>query len=688
VLTREDLPDWLLSFGYWARRSFFLRRREYPLIPQEHGWFRLDDGGTGFPHKRVAVTPHLGSEWTLLEFEGHFALPLSELVWRVWLERPPDDGSLEFELPFGLVGLSVKVSPPPDPSFGNQLEIREIGLLADAPATMKNALGPGTRLALSRARETTGPLARRARVFLPALRDAKDVFQYARWFRAFQIPSTAGAERLRSRALSSGLRFSIVLSADDERSTSDLEQQLPGQVQVCRSLSQATGDVVVPLEAGVELAGHALATVARVLAEDQEAAIVYADDDRVDSAGQHSHPSFKPVWSPELIRARNVLRGLVAIRRALIPAGFEGTLNPANRYALILACSEDLPAHRIRRIPVVLASLRAPPAPDLSAEQWVVAEHLKRLGIKAQVEQGLAPGLRRIRYVVPNPPPRVSIIVPTRNAHSLLETCVRSVRRLTAYPHYEIILVDNGSDDPRALASFEALANAGLVRLLRDPRPFNYAAINNDAIRQVSSELVCMLNNDIEVTDADWLEEMVTLAVQPGVGAVGAKLLYPNGTVQHGGVLLGFYGAADHAYVGVPSDAPGYDQQLLTRREVSAVTAACLVVRRALYEEVGGLDAIHFPVGFNDVDLCLKLRGRGLRNVWTPHARLIHHESATRGRDLTTAQRARAEGEIAALRALWRTELLEDPFHSPNLALKSRIPRLAWPPRGRRPWSA
>ena len=278
-------------------------------------------------------------------------------------------------------------------------------------------------------------------------------------------------------------------------------------------------------------------------------------------------------------------------------------------------------------------------------------------------------------------------MVPTRNAHALVETCVRSVRRLTAYSPYEIHLVDNGSDVPDAVAAFEALARAGDVVLHRDPRPFNFSALNNAAVRGTDAELVCLLNNDVEALHPEWLEEMVSVALQPGVGAVGAKLFYPDGRIQHGGVLVGLYGAADHAYAGAPGSAAGYAQQLLVRREVSAVTAACLVMRRALYLEVGGLDEEAFPVSFNDVDLCLKLRECGYRNVWTPHARLMHHESASRGKSLRPEQKARADRELAALRSRWPQALRDDPYHSPNLTLDSKVPRLAWPPRERRPWS-
>ena len=281
----------------------------------------------------------------------------------------------------------------------------------------------------------------------------------------------------------------------------------------------------------------------------------------------------------------------------------------------------------------------------------------------------------------------MAIIVPTRNARDLVETCIASIRDHTRYGSYEIHLVDNGSDDPGSLELFARLARSGRVQLRRDDRPFNFPALNNAAVRRTDAEVVCLLNNDVEALHPDWLEEMVSVASQPGVGAVGAKLLYPDGRIQHGGVLVGLHGTADHAYAGAPGDAPGYAQQLLVRREVSAVTAACLVVRRAVYLEVGGLDEETFPVSFNDVDFCLKLRERGYRNVWTPHARLVHHESASRGKALRPEQKARADRELAALRSRWAEALRDDPSLSPNLSLSSKVPRLAWPPRERRPWS-
>jgi len=608
----------------------------------------------------------------------------SSTPWSIWLEPQRGSGSLELELPHGLRDLAAQLRPEPEGVHELALELEEIGALRSA----RTLLEEGRAAVLGELRSAVGGgrsvWTRRGGLGWP-LREGIDRASYSRWLRTFEVPSAAGLERLRASAVTSGLRVSLVTPTRDDEA--ELAAQLPGQVEIVRSLPQATGDIVVPLGAGVRLASHALATLVSVFYREPEVSLLYTDDDRVD-AGRRTQPDFKPVLGPELLRSRNALRGLLALRRAGAPVVTGLILGDASLYAWALECTTQLPPGRIRRLPVVLATLDAGAAVDEDVERAALARHLEAVGTPADVGPGLAPGLHHVRYRLPSPAPRVAIVVPTRNARTLVETCVSSVRRLTRYPGYEIHLVDNGSDEPEALAAFDVLSRAGEVVLHRDPRPFNFSALNNAAVDRTDADLVCLLNNDIEALHPEWLEEMVSVALQPGVGAVGAKLLYPDGRIQHGGVLVGLYGLADHAYAGAPGDSPGIAQQLLVRREVSAVTAACLVVRRAKYLEVGGLDEENFPVSFNDVDFCLKLRERGHRNVWTPHARLVHHESASRGRALAPEQRGRAEREIAALRARWASALLDDPSHSPNLSLTSKVPRLAWPPRERRPWIA
>jgi GT2 family glycosyltransferase len=680
---RELLPDWLLSPAYAFRRAFLPRHGVFRLTREQEGRFRLSPDASRLPHGRVLFRPSAWPAWDALELDGSVWVSGSSVRWSRWLDPPGTGNSMEVELPYGLRDLTARLLPDPRGVHELVLELHELGTVWATRAALADGPGPVLR-ELVHAADGEGP----ARSWLGAVpwrtvRAGIDAAGYTRWLRTFETPSARALDRLRARASSSGLRVSIVTAPRPDGP--ELASQLPGNVELVGSFEKARGEILVPLGAGVRLAPHALPTLLSVFHERPEVMLIHADHDR--SVAGRRVPEFKPVFGPELVRSRNVLRGVVAVRRSKMLARGDPTLDDASFYAWGLACTAGLSPEHILRLPVVLATLEASQEMDEAGERRALAQHLHRTGVQAEVAPGLAPGLHHVRYRLPEPAPLVTLVVPTRNARALVETCVRSVRRLTRYASYEIHLVDNGSDAPDALAAFDSLALAGDVVLHRDPRPFNFSALNNAAVRRTEADVVCLLNNDVEALHAEWLEEMVSVALQPGVGAVGAKLFYPDGRIQHGGVLIGLHGAADHAYAGAPGDAPGHAQQLLVRREVSAVTAACLVVRRALYLEVGGLDEEAFPVAFNDVDFCLKLRERGYRNVWTPHARLVHHESASRGKRLLPAQKARADRELAALRTRWAAALLDDPYHSPNLSLSSNVPRLAWPPRERRPWS-
>jgi len=683
VDVRELLPDWLLSPAYAFRRAFLPRHGSFRLTRDGEGPFRLSPATGRLPHGRVLLRPSAWPTWDALELEGSVWVSGSSVRWSRWLDPPATGESMELELPYGLRDLAARLLPDPLGIRGLALELDELGAVWATRAALADGRGAVLRELLHAADGQRLAPSRLAAVAW-TVREGIDAAGYARWLRTFETPSAPALERLRARALSSGLRVSIVTARRTDGP--ELASQLPGKVELVGSFADARGDILVPLGTGVRLAPHALPTLLCVFQERPAVTLLHADHDRAE-AGSRGHPELKPVLGPELFRSRNVLRGLVAVRRSGMPEPSDPRLDDAGLYAWGLACTAGLLPESIVRVPVVLATLEARLEIDEDGERTALAQHLGRTGVQAEVAPGLAPGLHHVRYRLPAPAPRVTLVVPTRNARALVETCVRSVRRLTRYPSYEIHLVDNGSDAPDALAAFDALAQAGDVVLHRDPRPFNFSALNNAAVGRTEADVVCLINNDVEALHPEWLEEMVSVALQPGVGAVGAKLFYPDGRVQHGGVLVGLHGAADHAYAGAPGNSPGYAQQLLVRREVSAVTAACLVVRRALYLEVGGLDEEAFPVSFNDVDFCLKLRERGYRNVWTPHARLMHHESASRGKALRLEQKARADRELAALRTRWADALLDDPYHSPNLSLSSNVPRLAWPPRERRPWS-
>jgi GT2 family glycosyltransferase len=285
-----------------------------------------------------------------------------------------------------------------------------------------------------------------------------------------------------------------------------------------------------------------------------------------------------------------------------------------------------------------------------------------------------------VRWPLPDPAPLVSIIVPTRDAAPVLARCIGSLFARTTYRNYELLVVDNGSREPDAVALLSRLAAGGQARVLRYDRPFNFSAINNFAVEQARGEVLVLLNNDTEIVGGEWLSELVSHAIRPGIGAVGARLLYPDGRVQHAGVVTGIRGVAGHAFKGLPREAPGYFSLPHLLREVSAVTGACMAVRKVAYEQVGGLDDRELQVAFNDIDFCLKLRRAGYRNLYTPWAELYHYESYSRGSDMEGARLQRFKSEIDVMRRRW-PELDNDPAYNPNLSLESENYEFAAPPR-------
>ena len=381
-----------------------------------------------------------------------------------------------------------------------------------------------------------------------------------------------------------------------------------------------------------------------------------------------------------------VLRTSIVREVGAFRPAFEG----AQDYDLVLRCVERLRGDQIFHIPRILYHWRVLPGSTalagsekpyaLVAGERALREHLQRTGVRGAVET-LPFGHYRIRYELPEQPPLVSVIIPTHNALALVRKCIESICANTSYRPYEILLVDNRSDDAETLAYLAQLGQLPDVRILRDDRPFNFSAINNMAVQAARGELVCLMNNDIEVISTDWLTEMVSLALQPTVGAVGARLWYPNETLQHGGVILGLGGVAGHSPKHLPRGHRGYFSRAALTQSLSAVTAACMVVRKKLYLEVDGLDQENLGIAFNDVDFCLKLLARGYTNVWTPHAELYHHESASRGYEDTPEKQSRFKKEIACMLQRWGPMLRNDPAYSPNLSLDHEDFSLAWPPR-------
>ena len=465
------------------------------------------------------------------------------------------------------------------------------------------------------------------------------------------------------------------------------------------ALGLTTGDFIALLDHDDTLASTALYFVAHEINQHPETRLIYSDEDKLDVLGRRTNPHLKSDWNHTLFLAQNYFSHLGVFAAALIKRlsfrdGFDGSQD----YDLILRASEELAPNHIRHIPRVLyhwrmaaesAALNITAKPKARAAAIrAVQEHLDRRGVKAQVERTTLEDFQRIRYRLPAVLPKVSIIIPTRDLLERLRPCVTSILERTTYANFDLLLVDNGTRDPAALAYLDKLRSTPRVRLFRREGEFNYGQLNNFAVGQSDAEFAALLNNDLTVETPGWLEEMVGQALQPGVGAVGARLLFPDGRIQHAGVILGAGGGglADHAHKGLPRDHHGYFSRALLAQEVSAVTAACMVMRRSVYLEVHGFDAEHLKVAFNDVDFCLRLRERGYRIIYTPYAEFIHWESASRGLEDTREKGARFWAEVNYVKGRWPAALAADPFYNPNLALDQNLFTLAFPPRTTPPW--
>jgi GT2 family glycosyltransferase len=313
--------------------------------------------------------------------------------------------------------------------------------------------------------------------------------------------------------------------------------------------------------------------------------------------------------------------------------------------------------------------MEALPTLGFGAQRSILQSHLAEFG--AVVQDGCLPGTSRVLWPIPKPPPFVSLIIATRDQSKVLEACVCSIQTLTNYPNWELIVLDNQSADPSTHCYFDQLREDPRIRVFPYPKPFNYAALQNFGVQHSRGEVLVFLNNDVEVISPDWLQDLVRHVLRPDVGAVGARLLYSDGSIQHAGVVLGIGGVAGHVHRFFPGESPGYCGRIQLTQELSAVTAACLAVRKTAFEAVGGFDERHLKVALNDVDLCLKLTEHGLRNIYEPAVLLYHHESVSRGPDDTPRKRRIFLRERRRMLARWKEKLKRDPQYNDNLTLRS-----------------
>lgn len=391
------------------------------------------------------------------------------------------------------------------------------------------------------------------------------------------------------------------------------------------ALARAAGEFIIAVPPGAILPQHALFELADALADAPEAWLLFSDEDSLNSDRTRCHPRFKTSWDPDLMLGRDGVGNLAALRATKVRA--LGGLRPpeagpvnadALLYDLVLRLGWRAPHGAIVHVPAVLCHSALPPRglSDAEAHRAVVHRHLAEIGLRARLEPApLLPSANRVVRDLPNPAPLVSILVPTRDQADVLERCAQGVLSRTDYPDFELLIIDNGSCEPATTALFERLCQDERVRVLPCPGPFNFSAINNAAAHHARGDILVLLNSDTDVIAPGWLREMVSQAVRPEIGAVGAKLLYGDETVQHCGITMGPGFNLTHQLRRSSRTDPGPGGELALTRSVSSVTGACLAVRAALYREVGGLDAANLPVAFNDVDFCLRLGDLGYRNI-------------------------------------------------------------------------
>jgi len=447
------------------------------------------------------------------------------------------------------------------------------------------------------------------------------------------------------------------------------------------ALEVATGEWSALLDHDDELHVHALYHVVEALNLKPETELIYSDEDKIDEDGVRSGPHFKADWNLDLLYSQNYVSHLGIYKTDIVHkiGGFRKGYEGSQDFDLLLRYSREIDQANIVHIPKVLYHWRmVEGSTALASEEKTyttdagikaLQDHFEALNKDVTVEKGAGANMYKVNWQIAEEP-LVSLIIPTYNGYDITKQAIDSILEKTTYQNYDILLVDNNSNDPTALAYFEELDEHEKITVLRYPYPFNYSAINNFAAKQAKGEIIGLVNNDVEVITPEWLTEMVSHAQREDIGCVGAMLYFDNDTIQHAGVISGLGGVAGHSHKYFPRDHPGYFYRLKLVQNLSAVTAACLLVRKSVFDEVNGLNEEDLKVAFNDVDFCLKVQAAGYRNLWTPYAELYHYESISRGAEDNPEKVARFNKEVDYMKDTWDTDKKSDPCYSPNLSLE------------------
>lgn len=451
---------------------------------------------------------------------------------------------------------------------------------------------------------------------------------------------------------------------------------ISGNTNAC--LEMAEGDYIGLFDHDDLLHPAALHEVMCAICE-QDADFIYTDENTFHETPKDAFcPHFKPDYAPDTLRANNYICHFTVFRKTLLEetGGFRSECDGSQDYDMVLRLTEK--AEKIVHIPEILYYWRAHAnsvAESVGAKPYVIEaahraleDHLKRIGLKGKVLDTVVPSMYRIQYEIKGEP-LVSIIIPNMDHSETLKNCIDSILNRSSYHHYEIIIVENNSTEHATFEYYEHLKKERKVRIVTWKGKFNYSAINNFGAKYAKGKYLLLLNNDTEVISPDWIQEMLMFAQRGDVGAVGAKLYYPDNTIQHAGLGIGLLTLAGHLHRGFDRSHPGYMGRLIYAQDLSGVTAACVMIPRHVWEEVNGLDA-SFAVAFNDVDLCMRIRKVGYLIVWTPYAELYHYESKSRGLEDTPEKQKRFEGEVHRFQERWKKELeAGDPYYNPNLTL-------------------
>ncbi|HEY1383535.1 MAG TPA: glycosyltransferase family 2 protein [Dongiaceae bacterium] len=461
------------------------------------------------------------------------------------------------------------------------------------------------------------------------------------------------------------------------------------------SLKRATSDYVAILHPSDRIAVPALQRLRAAVDAVPDAPVLFGDEDQIEASGRRFAAWFKPDFGDDLFLCQNAFGRAVVFRRsalAQVRLPETGDLDTVI-YALalqVIAAAGREPLH----VPGILVHVAGDPAQTPKARCLYLSGSDRRNAVErfiaarpllegATVEGPDARGFLRLRHPLPAQLPLVSIVIPTRDRKDLLELCIKSLDEATSYRNKEIIILDNGSEEEATKAYLADLSKRSDVRVIAAPGPFNYPRLINLGASHARGEILMTLNNDIEAFEPDWLNELVSQVLRPGVGLVGCLLLYPDRSVQHAGVIIGLSGVAGHMYAEATPDDRGYAGRIYVTQDLSAVTGACHAMRRSLFEQLGGLDERHLAVAYNDIDFCLRVREAGLRVIYTPHARLLHRHSASRGSDVRPERLASYTWERDYMRTRWSHVIFDDPFFNPNLSLSGKRGRLATAPRPR-----